>query len=177
MRSCGEVGGQLDRLRSTNPLPGLTVAPAESAELPPRFRRSESSVVLRRHDWHEVCEELLSWSVKTRSGFAVEMPEGGSLPAGRLKITLLLGPLRVVEPVEVVAAMRSADRCVLAYGTLEGHPVSGEEAFILDRLPDGVRLTVRSVTGPGVGGWRFMFPLALLAQRFFRGRYLRSLAP
>jgi uncharacterized protein (UPF0548 family) len=71
------------------------------------------------------------------------------------------------------------DRCGLAYGTLRGHPASGEEAFIMHRDAAGaVSLTVRSLTRPALDGiWRPAFPVLLLAQRFFRRRYLRALAP
>ena len=66
--------------------------------------------------------------------------------------------------------------CGFAYGTLDGHPVSGEEAFVLHRGSDGdVRLTLRSLTRPGRGAWRMIFPLALIAQRWYRWRYARAL--
>jgi uncharacterized protein (UPF0548 family) len=76
-----------------------------------------------------------------------------------------------------VAVVQQPDRCGFAYGTLEGHPVSGEEAFIVSRTPDGqVLLTLRSVTRASPGRWRPMFPLILVAQRWYRRRYLRALA-
>ncbi|MBU8820992.1 DUF1990 domain-containing protein, partial [Mycolicibacterium goodii] len=41
------------------------------------------------------------------------------------------------------------DRCGFAYGTLHGHPVCGEEAFIVHRDRAGtVFLTLRSLTRP-----------------------------
>lgn len=86
-----------------------------------------------------------------------------------------IGPLRVHEPVRVVATVASPDRCGFAYGTLEGHPVAGEEAFVLHRTGDHVYLTLRSVTGPGSGSWRLAFPAVLLAQRWYRRRYVRAL--
>ena len=68
------------------------------------------------------------------------------------------------------------DRKGFAYGTLSGHPVSGEEAFIVDRHPDdSVWLTIRSLTQPTEGAWRAVGPAVALAQRCYRRRYLRAL--
>lgn len=86
-----------------------------------------------------------------------------------------LGPLRIKEPVRVVAVVSSETRVGFAYGTRPGHPVSGEEAFIVTRDSEGsVRLVLRSLTRPAPGMWRMLFPLILLAQRWYRFRYLRA---
>jgi uncharacterized protein (UPF0548 family) len=87
-------------------------------------------------------------------------------------------PLALSEPVRVVAVVDEPLRCGFAYGTLEGHPVSGEEAFVIfreaERAP--VHLTIRSLTRAAPKGlWRHAFPALLAAQRMFRRRYLRSL--
>jgi uncharacterized protein (UPF0548 family) len=59
---------------------------------------------------------------------------------------------------------------------MPGHPVSGEEAFIVHRRGDEVHLTVRSLTRPASPQpWRALYPLLLIAQRIARRRYLRSL--
>ena len=44
-----------------------------------------------------------------------------------------LGPFRLREPVQVVSVVEGPDRCGFAYGTRPGHPVTGEEAFIVHR--------------------------------------------
>jgi uncharacterized protein (UPF0548 family) len=132
--------------------------------------------------WRDVSTQLMSWGVKTRSGFAVEpqLPVSG----GRLDVdtdfTLIarIGPFSVREPVRVVSTVESATRCGFAYGTLQGHPVSGEEAFILERdESDGVWLSIRSLTRAPRGWRRLGFPLVLLAQRWYRRRYLQALLP
>ncbi|GFM98551.1 hypothetical protein Sfulv_33620 [Streptomyces fulvorobeus] len=93
------------------------------------------------------------------------------------RITAAYGPLAVHEPVLVVAVVDTPERCGFAYGTLPGHPVSGEEAFVVSRAPDGrVVLTLRSLTNRAPGGvWRHLFPLLLVAQRVYRARYRRAL--
>jgi uncharacterized protein (UPF0548 family) len=84
----------------------------------------------------------------------------------------------VHEPVRVVAVVDTAHRCGFAYGTLPSHPASGEEAFVVHRDAHGtIRLTLRSLTRPAPYGlWRPAVPLLLLAQRFYRGHYLRVMA-
>jgi uncharacterized protein (UPF0548 family) len=60
---------------------------------------------------------------------------------------------------------------------LEGHPVSGEEAFVVHRDAEGhVWLTLRSITRAPRGRWRPLFPVALMAQRWYRARYRRALS-
>jgi uncharacterized protein (UPF0548 family) len=134
--------------------------------------------------WDFASAEVLRWGVKTRSGFSVEAcglsAMGADRPvvvAGdRYWLVARLGPLRVREPVLVVAVVDERDRKGFAYGTLAGHPVSGEEAFVVDRHADGsVWFTIRSLTGPASGPWWAAYPAALLAQRWYRRRYFRAL--
>jgi len=94
----------------------------------------------------------------------------------RYWIVARIGPLRVREPVEVVAVVDEADRKGFAYRTLAGHPIRGEEAFVVSRREDGsVWVTVRSLTQPATGWRRGLYPLARVAQVFYRRRYLRAL--
>lgn len=92
-------------------------------------------------------------------------------------MTARLGPIVITEPVEVVAVVATDTRVGFAYGTLTGHPVSGEEAFIVHRdEQDRVWLTLRSLTRAApTGAWRPVFPALLVAQRIFRWRYQRAL--
>jgi uncharacterized protein (UPF0548 family) len=123
---------------------------------------------------------VLNWQIKIRSGFVVA-PADGDIRArsgAQYELAARVGPLTIREPVRVVAVVELPERCGFSYGTLPGHPVSGEEAFIVHRSSDGrVWLTLRSLTRPSDGGWRWAFPVLLIAQRFYRGRYLRALLP
>jgi uncharacterized protein (UPF0548 family) len=129
--------------------------------------------------WQVATSALMTWGVKTRSGFEVEsVPPGtGTAELGiDYRLTAALGPFKLHEPVRVVAVVDEPARCGFAYGTLEGHPVSGEEAFVVHRDAEGaVWLTLRSLTRPGHGRWRLAFPVVLVAQRWYRWRYLGSL--
>jgi uncharacterized protein (UPF0548 family) len=152
---------------------GATLARTEA----PGFRIEEGSVRVGSgpERWEYVAAEVLAWGVKTRSGFTVD---GGAAVVGRRYwLTAGLGPLRIREPVEVVAIINEPDRQGFAYGTLSGHPVSGEEAFVAERrADDSVWLSVRSMTRPSRGPWSALHPLLLQAQRRYKERYLRAFA-
>ncbi|WP_277208953.1 DUF1990 family protein [Isoptericola croceus] len=160
---------------------GATAPDAEPWQPPDGWRAYERTVRLGSGSdlWDEASSAVLSWGVKTRSGFAVDPPleEGRSAREGeRSWLVARVGPLRVREPVEVVATVATSRRAALAYGTLEGHPVSGEEAFIVSRDDDGnVSLTLRSLTRAGRNLRGALFPPTLIAQRVYRRRYLRAL--
>lgn len=143
----------------------------------PAYRRSEVSAVIGRGDeaWARTSREVLRWGVKTASGFSVESAE--PVTAGdRVTVTAHVLGLRVAEPVEVVTVVTMDDRVGFSYRTLPGHPVSGEEAFIVSRSHDEVRLTLRSLTRAALQQpWRALYPLLLVAQRVAKRRYLRAL--
>jgi uncharacterized protein (UPF0548 family) len=166
----------------TAPAPGATEPAAASwTAVAPGYRRSERTVRTGSgpEHWAAVRAAVLEWGVKTRSGFTVEPGTPGDArvrPGARWWLRARVGPVAVREPVAVVAVVDRPDRCGFAYATLAGHPVSGEEAFVVSRTGDGaVHLTLRSLTAPGRGPWRPVFPALLLAQRWYRRRYLRAL--
>jgi uncharacterized protein (UPF0548 family) len=173
----GEDGGLTYGPRGTT-APRAPIWPAS----PPGFRRFERTVTIGRGEdaWNAAGEAVLRWEVKRRSGFAVAPADGGGTGVrerGRYTVTAGLGRCVVREPVEVVAVVETGDRRGFAYGTRRGHPVSGEEAFIVHRDGDGrVLLTLRSLTRAAPAGpWRPLFPVLLLAQLHVRRRYLRVL--
>ncbi|GAA1867107.1 DUF1990 domain-containing protein [Myceligenerans crystallogenes] len=162
---------------------GATAPAAELWQSPEGWRAYERTVRLGSGNdlWDDASAAVLSWGIKTRSGFAVEpdLEEGQAVRRGeRYWLLARVGPVRLREPVEIVATVVTRDRVAFAYGTLEGHPVSGEEAFVVSRDDAGnVSLTLRSLTRAGRGPWRALFPAILIAQRMYRRRYLRALRP
>jgi uncharacterized protein (UPF0548 family) len=190
------AGGHDGRMTTRAPLadralsyqdPGATCPAAPDWTPPAGYRSYDAIIRIGTGDayWQAASAAVLAWGVKTRSGFTVQpdRPHGVSTPAsgsvhtaGRYWLLAHLGPVTIREPAQVVAVVDDADRRGFAYGTLHGHPVSGEEAFILSRDADGaVHLTLRSLTRPGLGWWRMAFPGALVAQRMYRRRYQRAL--
>ncbi|WP_246012506.1 DUF1990 family protein [Myceligenerans xiligouense] len=160
---------------------GGTAPGAERWQPPDGWRAYERTVRLGSGTdlWNAASTAALSWGIKTRSGFTVDptLEEGRVARQGeRYWLLARIGPIHVREPVEVVATLATRRRAGLAYGTLAGHPVSGEEAFIVSRDDDeNVNLTLRSLTRAGRGSWRALFPVILITQRIYRRRYLRAL--
>ncbi|MBN7302569.1 DUF1990 domain-containing protein [Mycobacteroides abscessus subsp. bolletii] len=157
-------------------------SPRESiwSAAPAGLRRFEQTISIGHGDalWDAAARAVANWEVKQRSGFRVH-PQRTVSEGAEFVISFGWGPLAVHEPVRIVAVVDTDTRRGFAYGTLPGHPVSGEEAFIVHRDADGtVFLTLRSLTRPAPSGfWRRIFPVLLLAQKAFRRRYLRSLLP
>lgn len=144
---------------------------------PAGYRVWERSSPLGQGDefWRWAADELLRWGVKTRSGFTIH-PATPVAVGDRPIITAHPLGLSVREPVEVVAIVHSTNRVGFAYRTLPGHPVSGEEAFVISRTNDTVSLTVRSLTRASHHPlWRVAYPVLLGAQHVARHRYFRTL--
>nr|WP_286343816.1 DUF1990 domain-containing protein [Frondihabitans sucicola] len=79
-------------------------------------------------------------------------------------------------PVRVVYVIDEPTRKGFAYGTLEGHPESGEESWVIDQTDDGsVWLTVRAFSRPANWKWRLVSPFLRAQQNKFTQRYLRVL--
>jgi uncharacterized protein (UPF0548 family) len=123
-------------------------------------------------DWHTARHELMTWGVKIRAGFRVERGHTGDTTVGEL-VVLRAG--FVSEPVEVVYLVTEPDRHGFAYGTLPGHPLVGEELFLLERRGAEVWLHIRSFSRVA-GAWRALAPLIRIAQRITHTRYLKALA-
>ncbi|MGC2942012.1 MULTISPECIES: DUF1990 family protein [unclassified Brevibacterium] len=98
--------------------------------------------------------------------------ERGQAPTIRVR----LGPFRLPEPSRVIDVFEAPGRCGFTYGTKPGHPITGEESFILVRTADDrVFLVLRSVSRAGLGIWRLGEPFVRLAQVIYRRRYGRAL--
>ena len=168
-------------------------------ERPDGYRHFESAYFVGRgRDTFDRCaEELLHWEVKIRSGFDIDVDgsadstdraSGSSASAKaahrsprvergqELTIRVRLGPFRLPEPSRVIDVIETEDRCGFTYGTKPGHPITGEESFILIRTADDrVFLVLRSVSRAGLGIWRLGEPGVRLAQIIYRRRYGRAL--
>ncbi|PZE79440.1 DUF1990 domain-containing protein [Curtobacterium sp. MCBD17_032] len=105
-------------------------------------------------------------------------PDGTPLVTAGTTATLTMHAFgqTVHAPVRVVAIIDERDRKGFAYGTLEGHPLSGEESFVIERTPDGsVWLQVRQFSQPASRKWRFVAPLVRRQQRVMAEKYLAAL--
>ncbi len=106
-----------------------------------RTRLGEGEPVFRR-----AAEAVLTWEMHREMGVGIEA--GAERAAPGVDVTVTLAGL-IKAPCRVVWALEEPRRAGWAYGTLPGHPESGEEAFVVDRTGDGtVWLTVHAFSRP-----------------------------
>jgi len=79
-------------------------------------------------------------------------------------------------PCRIVWAVDGPERTGFGYGTLSGHPESGEEGFLIERRGDDVYAVVRAYARPASWVTRLGGPLTWQAQRLAALGYLRALA-
>lgn len=156
--------------------------------LPPGCRHLDErrTVGHGRADFDRLAAQLLAWRLQRAAGLAVHpstptldvgtqvrlAPGPGLVPGGGL-----LGRLVGGWQCRVVAVVAEPGRAGFAYGTLPGHPESGEELFLLTLEPrtGEVVLRIRAFSRPGTWWSRALDPLARAAQRRITRRYLRAL--
>ncbi|MFE7980388.1 DUF1990 domain-containing protein [Streptomyces shenzhenensis] len=113
----------------------LTACPPGFHPLHVRTRIGEGEQVFRR-----AVETVLTWEMHRALGVGIEADADRAAPG--VDVTVTLAGL-VKAPCRVVWTVAEPRRAGWAYGTLEGHPECGEEAFVVDRTGDGtVWLTV-----------------------------------
>lgn len=165
-------------LASLDAVPGTEPeSPTWRAQDSSPFRRSEATAHVGRGDevWERAAHDVLRWRVKTRSGFTVDDPQPAS-PGTTLTVTARVAGMTVREPVQVATVVETASRVGFSYRALPGHPIAGEEAFIVHRDGEDVYLTIRSLTAPAPRQpWRALYPILRVAQGVARRRYLRAL--
>ena len=113
------------------------------------------------------------------SGEALFGPDGTPYirPGDTANLVIAAGPLHVSAPVRVVYVVDLPRRKGFAYGTLPGHPESGEEAWMLDLADDGsVWMTIRAFSRPATRLWWCVYPALRVMQELTTRRYERALA-
>ncbi len=87
-----------------------------------------------------------------------------------------VGPACVSIPCRVVAVVDEARRRGFSYGTLPGHPESGEEQFVLEQRDDGrIDFTITAFSRPATLLARLAGPAGRAGQRLMTQRYLDAL--
>lgn len=147
--------------------------------LPPGYAHLRQSAVIGsgRECFERAAEAVMRWEAQRGAG--TEMVATDSpLREGTTVVQLLhIGPLRFLAPCRVVAVLEQPDRRGFAYGTLTGHPATGEERF--DVRIDAAGTVVAEVTAfsrPARWYTRIGSPVSRLVQRAMVRRYLRALS-
>ena len=133
-------------------------------------------------------QALLNWRMHRAAGIPMTAtdtpPVIGTNSLGHLGAGMLIGRLRTMTPLgmvglpipcRVVWTVDEPDRIGFAYGTLEGHPESGEESFVVTRESDGVYFTVRAYSRPATWYTHLAGPATRKAQTYAARRYANAL--
>jgi uncharacterized protein (UPF0548 family) len=121
-------------------------------------------------------DALFGWQVQLRAGLRVASSSRRVEPGTVVRLGWGAGPLRLTAPCRVVYAVDEPRRRGFAYGTLPGHPESGEEAFVLERHDDeSVTFSVTAFSRPATWPSKAAGPAGVAVQHWITRRYLRAL--
>lgn len=158
----------------------LTYTPAggtRTGEVPPGAATfSRTRTVGEGQERFEVAaRDLLRWEMHRRAGLRVQASHEHVTAGAVAVLRLGLGRVALAAPVRVVHVVDEARRQGFAYGTLPGHPESGEESFVLELQPDdSVDFTITAFSRPATWLARAAGPVGRRVQSSITGRYLRS---
>lgn len=153
------------------------VGATASAPLPTGYHHLHAHRVLGRGLplFRRAGAQVCDWQIQRRVGMRVEVA-GPAVP-DRL-VRLGLGPFGFGPSVRcrVVCVVDTEHEIGFAYGTLPGHPESGEERFCVEiNDAEVVTLRIAAFSRPGGLLTRVGAPVARLAQRRITERYLSVL--
>ena len=154
-------------------------ARATKSSLPTGYHHQHAATVIGSGPeiFGAAAAELVSWQAHLRAGLWVTASTATAEPGSVVVLGVGVGPLRIRAPCRVVYTITEPQRRGFAYGTLPGHPESGEEAFTISHREDGlVVFTITAFSRPATTAARAAWPLELLIQRHFTLSYLRALA-
>jgi uncharacterized protein (UPF0548 family) len=154
------------------------VGASRSGDVPAGYRRAERTAVVGsgRTAFERAAAAVFDWRAQRGAGLSVRADGPASTPGTVVVLTAGLPRLGYDIPCRVVWAQTEGDERGFAYGTLPGHPESGEECFLVRLDPDGdvvyeIRVFFRLASRLArLGG-----PASLLLQRVATGRYVSAI--
>ena len=147
--------------------------------LPGGFHHVEISRSLGRGRelFESASERLMTWQMHERSGLTVRASCVDVQIDGLVILGIRIGPLRLTAPCRVVYVLDEEARRGFAYGTLPGHPESGEEAFTIRLGADQhVTATIRAFSRPASLLARIGGPASSRVQKRATRAYLDALS-
>jgi uncharacterized protein (UPF0548 family) len=115
------------------------VGGTREAELPPGYDHVERDHVIGsgREDFERAAAAVFRWAAQRGAGLRVQASGPASSPGTVVLMTAGLRRAGLDIPCRVVWVVDEPDRRGFGYGTLPGHPESGEESFVVSLRPDG----------------------------------------
>lgn len=167
---------RVQRLRSAD-LTYMSRGGTRTGEVPDGYTELSRSrlVGTGQARFDQVARALLAWDMHRRAGLGVRASPDVVVPGAVAVLRLGVGPLAISAPVRVVYLVDEPRRQGFAYGTLPGHPESGEEAFVLELHEDeSIVFAITAFSRPATWPARAAGPVGRHIQSRVTERYLRS---
>jgi uncharacterized protein (UPF0548 family) len=177
--SCASWRGKLEQvdLQALEELP-LTyseVGATAAGELPPGYGHLAASAQIGtgRERFEQAADAVMHWGMQRGAGLRVQA-NSEIVEVSAVVVVKMMGFLRA--PCRVVYVIDEPDIRGFAYGTLPGHPESGEERFAVRHDPNtsAVLAEVTAFSRPGTWWSKAGRPFVSVAQRTIAQRYLRA---
>lgn len=147
---------------------------ATARDLPPGYDHYRESAVIGsgRERFEAAAEAVMHWAMQRGTGLGLT----ADTPRAEIGATVVVGRGPLKAPCRVVYVVEESDRRGFAYGTLPGHPESGEELFTVRFDPGSqeVRAEVIAFSRPGTWWSKSAAPLTRVFARMMIRRYLRA---
>src|SRR5207237_9127410 len=122
--------------------------------------------------FEQAADAVMRWGMQRGSGLRVQ----ASSEVAAVDAVLVVRMGFLPAPCRVVYVIDEPDIRGFAYGTLPGHPESGEERFVVrhDPTTSAVFAEVSAFSRPAIWWSKAARPLVSVAQRIIARRYLRG---
>lgn len=152
------------------------VGATRSGQLPRGYHHDRCSLTIGPASLFDAkAESLLRWRAHLGAGVNV-IPGDSITSSGSDHLVLIkLAAIWIVAPVRIVYLIEEPDRRGFAYGTLSGHPESGEEAFVVERHGDRTEFHITAFSKPANLLVRVGSPVSRAIQSATTRRYLQAL--
>jgi uncharacterized protein (UPF0548 family) len=119
---------------------------------------------------------VFRWSAQRGAGLRVQASGPASTPGTVVLMTAGLPRFGLDVPCRVVWVVDEPDRRGFGYGTLPGHPASGEESFVVSLTPDGdVVYSLRAFSRLATPLSRLGAPVSRRVQSLALDRYVTAI--
>ena len=136
----------------------------------------DRSAPLVRRDFEGASTDLFMWRLHERAGLRVQASESPLRQDTVVLMHLGLGRASVRIPCRVAYVINEPSLRGFAYGTLPGHPESGEERFVLERHGEGtITIAITAFSHPASRLAALGGPFTRKVQQLMTTRYLRAL--
>lgn len=156
------------------PLTYAEVGATAGGELPAGYdhQHVERQIGTGRKRFEQAADAVMRWGMQRGSGLRVQASSDVAVVDAVLVVRMGFLP----APCRVVYVVDEPDIRGFGYGTLPGHPESGEERFVVRRDPatDAVYAEVSAFSRPAAWWTKAGGPVVRAAQRVIARRYLRA---